>query len=261
MTQIYTITNQKGGIGKSTTAQNIGAGLNRLYKKKVLLIDLDPQENLSLATGCRKSKANILEVLRENIPVEDTIQTIREGLDIIPSSIDLYNADKEFAGAIAGGKKLKRGIAPIKDKYDYIIIDTPPALGVLTVNALTVADRVVIPAQADLFSLEAIKQLRTTMGLIIETEENAKLKVEGILLTRYSPRSIISQEIKELIDKTAGTMQTKIFSRPIREAVAIKEAQASHTDIFEYAPESKVAGDYKHLIEELLSTENKGAQE
>lgn len=259
MTTIYTVTNQKGGIGKSTTAQNIGAGLNSIYKKRVLLIDLDPQENLSLATGSRKiAGKNILEVLRGNVQAEDCIQTIREGLDIIPATIDLYNADKEFAGAIAGGKKLKRGIASIKDRYDYIIIDTPPALGVLTVNALTVADKVVIPAQADLFSLEAIKQLRTTMMLIIETEENPTLKVEGILLTRYSPRSIISREIKDLIESTARTMQAKIFTKPIREAVAIKEAQASHTDIFEYAPESKVAGDYKHLIEELLSTEKKG---
>ena len=138
--------------------------------------------------------------------------------------------------------------------YDYIIIDTPPALGVLTINALTIADRVIIPAQADLFSLEAIKQLCSTID-VVKKYTNPKIKVEGVLLTRYSPRSIISQELKDLIEDTAKAIQAKVFNKPIREAVAIKEAQATHTDIFTYAPDSKVAGDYKHLIDELLATE------
>lgn len=257
MTMIYTITNQKGGIGKSTTAQAIGAGIASMYNKRVLLIDLDAQENLTLATGAKRGEGvpNTYQLLKGELPVKNTIQHLTGKLDIIPATIYLSRADIEIAET---GKefKLKEAIAPIMSEYDYIIIDTPPALGVLTINALTVADKVIIPAQADLFSLEAIKQLYNTID-IVKKYTNPNIVIEGVLLTRYSPRTILSKELKDLIDDTAKAIQAKVFNRPIREAVAIKEAQATHKDIFTYAPESKVAGDYKALIEELLATERK----
>ena len=253
MTTVITITNQKGGIGKSTTAQAIGAGLSSLKGKKVLLIDLDAQENLTLATGAKRGVGNSYDILKGDKKAEEVRQRITDKMDIIPATIHLSKADIEIADT---GKeyKLKEAIASIEGEYDYIIIDTPPALGVLTVNALTVADKVIIPAQADLFSLEAIKQLCGTIE-VVRKYTNPKIKVEGVLLTRYSPRSILSQELKDLIENTAKTIQAKVFNKPIREAVAIKEAQATHKDIFTYAPDSKVAGDYKALIEELLATE------
>lgn len=252
MTMIYTITNQKGGIGKSTTAQAIGAGLAKLHKKKVLLIDLDAQENLTIATGAKRGGANSYLLLKGEIKAQDAIQSVG-GVDVIPATIHLSKADMELDTT---GKeyKLKEALAPIQANYDYIIIDTPPALSVLTINALTVADKVIIPAQADLFSLEAIKQLCGTID-VVRKYTNPNIKVEGVLLTRYSPRSIISKELKDLIGNTAKTIQAKVFAKPIREAVAIKEAQATHTDIFTYAPDSKVAGDYKALIDELLEAE------
>lgn len=257
MTTIYTITNQKGGIGKSTTAQALGAGLAKLHNKRVLLIDLDAQENLTIATGAKRGGTNSYLLLKGEITPKEAIQSVG-GVDVIPATIQLSKADTELDTT---GKeyRLKEALAPIMTEYDYIIIDTPPALGVLTVNALTVADKVIIPAQADLFSLEAIKQLCSTIE-VVKKYTNPKIKVEGVLLTRYSPRSIISQELKELIEDTAKAIQAKVFSRPIREAVAIKEAQATHTDIFTYAPDSKVAGDYKNLIDEILATEKESKQ-
>lgn len=253
MTTVITITNQKGGIGKSTTAQALGAGISSLKGKKVLLIDLDAQENLTLATGAKRGVGNSYDIIKGDKKAVEVRQKITDTLDIIPATIQLSRADIEVADT---GKeyRLKEALAPIMNDYDYVIIDTPPALGVLTVNALTVADKVIIPAQADLFSLEAIKQLCGTID-VVRKYTNPKIKIEGVLLTRYSPRSILSQELKDLIENTARTIQAKVFSRPIREAVAIKEAQATRKDIFTYAPDSKVAGDYKNLIDELLETE------
>ena len=150
--------------------------------------------------------------------------------------------------------RLRETLEPILAEYDYIIIDTPPALSVLTVNALTIANRVVIPAQADLFSLEAIKELADTIG-VVKKYTNPALTVEGVLLTRYQPRSILTQELTDLIAETASTLKTKVFSTKIREAIAIKEAQAMHEDIFSYAPKSKVASDYRAFFKELTARE------
>ena len=134
-------------------------------------------------------------------------------------------------------------------KYDLIILDTPPSLGDLTLNALMASDRVIVPAQADLFSLEAIKELGDTIEAVREYNKN--LKIEGILLTRYQARNILTRELTELIEETAKVLKTKVFKCAIREAVAIKEAQAMRQDIFSYAPKSKVSLDYQKCLEEL----------
>lgn len=249
MNGIITVTNQKGGIGKSTTVQAVGAGLS-LRGYKVLLIDLDAQGNLTMATGAASSSGNAYQLLRGDIGPDQAIKPIRENLDIIPASPNLSRSDLDLNQT---GKeyKLKEAIAAIKGRYDFIIIDTPPALGVLTINALTAADRVLIPAQADLFSLEAVKQLYSTIE-IIKKYTNPELDIEGIILTRYSPRSVLTRELTELMDDTAKVLNTKLFKTAIREAIAIKEAQATQTDIFTYAPKSNVAQDYAAVIDELL---------
>jgi len=254
MRSIITITNQKGGIGKSTTAHAIGAGYSSFTGSKTLLIDIDPQSNLTIATGAkREPNKSTYELLTGKATAKGIIQPVKEKLDIMPASNQLSRIPQELTET---GKeyRLREKLEPILDSYDYIVIDTPPALSVLTINALTVADRVIIPAQADLFSLEAIKELADTIR-VVKKYTNPALTVEGVLLTRYQPRSILTQELTDLISETAKTLQTKVFSTRIREAVAIKEAQAMREDIFSYAPKSKVASDYKAFFKELTKEE------
>ena len=248
--EVITVVNQKGGIGKTTTAQNIASGLSLLKGYNVLMIDLDAQCNLTIATGAKRGVKSSYNVLCGDA-IEETIQPIKENLHIIPASQHLSRSDLEISET---GKeyKLKEALTPVMNKYDYIVIDCPPALGVLTINALTVANRVVIPAQADLFSLEAIKQLSGTIE-VVKKYTNPQLEVAGIVLTRHNPRNILTKELTELISETAKSLNTKVFAKPIREAIAIKEATASRTDIFTYSNNSKVAGDYKALVEELLA--------
>lgn len=247
--EVITVVNQKGGIGKTTTAQNIASGLSILKGYNVLMVDLDAQCNLTIATGAKRGVRSSYNVLCGD-DINGAIQPVKERLDIIPASQQLSRADLELSET---GKeyKLKEALEPVITNYDYIVIDCPPALGVLTINALTVANRVVIPAQADLFSLEAIKQLSGTIDVVNKYTNNA-LMVAGILLTRHNPRNILTKELTELIEETAKELNTVVFAKPIREAITIKEATASRTDIFSYRPNSKVAGDYKALVEELL---------
>lgn len=250
---ILTITNQKGGIGKSTTAQNIGAGLaKRGYK--TLLIDLDAQANLTLATGLKSADiaGTAFEILQDksSIKAVDCIADLKDNLYIIPASLKLSQADLLITG-IGKELRLKKALEPIKDKFDFIVIDTPPSLGILTVNALTTADKVIIPAQADLFSLEAIKQLYGNLQLVKEFY-NPSLLIEGILLTRYASRSILTQNLTEQFKNLADSIQTKVFKDSIREAIAIKESQTSRQDIFDYAPECNVALDYIGVVDEII---------
>lgn len=247
---IIAIGNQKGGIGKSTTTQAIGAYYS-LKGYKTLLIDLDPQSNLTIATGAsREDVLTTYELLNKDIraDVKKAIQPIRDNLDIIPASNKLSEI-ADHLPKIGRYDVLKKALEPIISEYKVIVLDTPPALSDLTLNAFMVAQKVVVPAQADLFSLEAIKELSGTIEAV--RDYNQELEVAGILLTRYQPRSILTQELTELIEDTAKNLNTKVFKRPIREAVAIKEAQAMHQDIFTYAPKSKVAGDYEAFIKEL----------
>lgn len=247
---IIAIGNQKGGIGKSTTTQAIGAYYS-LKGYKTLLIDLDPQSNLTIATGAsREDVLTTYELLNKDIraDVKKAIQPIRDNLDIIPASNKLSEI-ADHLPKIGRYDVLKKALEPIISEYKVIVLDTPPALSDLTLNAFMVAQKVVVPAQADLFSLEAIKELSGTIEAV--RDYNQELEVAGILLTRYQPRSILTQELTELIEDTAKSLNTKVFKRAIREAVAIKEAQAMHQDIFTYAPKSKVAGDYEAFIKEL----------
>lgn len=247
---IIAIGNQKGGIGKSTTTQAIGAYYS-LKGYKTLLIDLDPQSNLTIATGAsREDVLTTYELLNKDIraDVKKAIQPIRDNLDIIPASNKLSEI-ADHLPKIGRYDVLKKALEPIISEYKVIVLDTPPALSDLTLNAFMVAQKVVVPAQADLFSLEAIKELSGTIEAV--RDYNKELEVAGILLTRYQPRSILTQELTELIEDTAKSLNTKVFKRAIREAVAIKEAQAMHQDIFTYAPKSKVAGDYEAFIKEL----------
>lgn len=251
MSKTIAIINQKGGVGKSTTAEALAAGLT-LKGFSVLSIDLDAQGNMTYTAGASTDGITALDVLTQKAAALDAVQHTGNG-DIIPASKALAGADAFIADT---GKeyRLKEAIEPIKGKYDYIIIDTPPALGILTVNALTACDSVVIPAQADIYSLHGIEQLAETMKPVKKYCNHA-LKVEGILLTRYSPRSVLSRDVADLAGQLAERIGTKVFKTTIREAIAVKEAQISQQSLFQYAPKAKVTDDYTKFIEELIKGE------
>lgn len=249
---IYAITNQKGGVGKTTTAAAIITGLHA-KGYKVLGIDLDMQGNLSYTMGVPKGIPTILGVMLGEVPIENAIHETPDG-DIIPYAKGLNAAEKQFTET---GREyiLRKALEDIHGRYDFIIIDTPPSLGILTVNALTAAHALIIPAQADIYSTQAILETHRTMQKVKEYC-NHELKYAGILLTRYNGRATITKEAEEHINGIADKMGTKVFAARIREGVAIKEAAAMRQPLQKYAPNSNAATDYTALIAELLEGEN-----
>lgn len=247
--KIITIANQKGGVAKSTTAHAIGTGLY-LQNNRVLMIDLDSQSNLTQTATAEplQGKKTALEVLQGKARAQEAIIKTPYG-DLIPSS-PLLTGDIKTQSK-RPDMQLKTALDPLRSLYDYIIIDTPPALGLLTINAFTASKYVIIPAQADFYSLQAIGQLYNTLQAVRQ-HNNKDLAILGVLLTRYSGRAILSQDLKELITQTAEQLGTRIFNAVIREAIAIKEAQATQTPIFIYSPKSNPAKDYKSLIDEII---------
>lgn len=246
--KIIAVINQKGGVGKSTTAEALTTGL--AFKGfTCLAIDLDAQGNLTYTAGANTNGVTALGLLTGETKAQDAIQHLKNW-DIIVSNKALAGADNYISDT---GKeyRLKEAIEPIRGNYDYIIIDTPPALGILTINALTACNSVIIPAQADIYSLQGISQLAETMKPV-KKYCNPALYIEGILLTRYNARSILNRDVAELIKQLAAKLGTKLYKTTIREGVAIKESQISQLSIFEYAPKAKVTKDYRAFIDELL---------
>lgn len=251
---IISIINQKGGVGKSTTAHAIGAGL-ALRGRRVLYVDLDAQGNLSYtlnadATGL--SGISVLDVLEGHVRARDAIQHTAQG-DIIASSPILSGADTVLT-SVGKEYRLKEALATLQGEYDYTVIDTPPALGILTVNALTACHGCIIPAQADIYSLQGIGQLYGSIQAV-RKYCNPALKVMGILLTRYNSRAIISRDVAEMMDQTAGQLHSQLYKSRIRECTSLKEAQAVKIDIYSYAPRSNAVIDYNALIDEIMEGE------
>lgn len=248
MSSTIAIINQKGGVGKSTTASAISSGLtSRGFK--VLAVDLDPQCDLSNTFNSDKKTPTSFALLSGEISAKDAIKKTTYG-DIINSSSSLSGADG-FITDTGKEYKLKEGLACTCDDYDFIIIDTPPALGILTVNALTASNFVVIPAQADIFSMNGVNRLYETIKTV-KKYCNPSLVILGVLLTRYNARAVISREIKEVVESLAEQMGTKLFKHKIREAIAIKESQIKQQSIYEYAKNASVTSDYNSFLDELL---------
>lgn len=242
------ILNQKGGVGKTTTALALWAGLT-LQGKKVLAVDLDPQGNLSFTAAADTSGRTAFGVLLKETAAADAIQHTTQGA-LIPSSPELAGADMTITRT---GKeyRLKEALEPVAGAYDYAVIDTPPALGILTVNALAAADYAIIPAMAEAFSLQGIGQLADTINPV-RTYCNAGLKIAGILLTRYSPRTVLARDVADMAEAMAGTLGTRVFRTRIRDGVAVREAQLRQENLFTYAPKSGPALDYLAFLSELL---------
>jgi len=245
--RISVIANQKGGIGKSTTALQLSAGLVA-KKYSVLIIDADPQGNLSHTMRADPNAGGIFEALNGE-QIERLIQRTEHG-DILASSPQLTGADKKFAD-YGSEYLLSKALKSIKEKYQYIIIDTPPQLGILTINTLIAANDLIIPLTADLYALMGLSQLLDTVERVQE-HGNPNLRIAGLLLTRYSHRAILSRDLKESIETKAREMGTKLYNTIIREGIAIREAQTNRQNIFEYEPKSNASVDYMDFVNEYL---------
>ena len=252
--RVIAVANQKGGVGKTTTSQAMCAGLaEKGYT--VLGIDLDPQGNFSTACGAENYNVpTIYELMKGEASAEESLQHISSGFDVIPSNIMLAGAEQELSQT---GKehRLKEAVAPIAGNYDFIIIDTPPSLGVLTVNAFTFASDIMIPTAAGIFAATGIGQLAKTVKNV-QKYCNPNVEITGILFTRFNPRANISKQIKELTEQVSQYISAPIYKTYIRSTVVVEEAQASKTDIFTYADKSTVSEDYRAFIEEFLKGGN-----
>lgn len=243
------VTNQKGGVGKSTTAEAFSDGLAR-KGHKTLLIDLDPQCSITLTSGADMSLLTVYELMKGECDTQEAIQEHAQCADILPASWYLSNIEAELTEA---GREsvLRNRLSDARAKYDYIVIDTPPSLGILTINALTAADSLIIPAQADVYSLQGIGQLYDTIEAVkSHTGNNFTLK--GVLLTRHNRRNVISRDMTGIAIRTAEEIGTFLYNTVIRECVAIKEAQANQQSIFAYSPRCNASADYAAFIEEFL---------
>jgi chromosome partitioning protein len=243
--KVISISNHKGGVGKTTSAINIGAGLN-LLKKKVLLIDLDPQANLTQSLGLINHDRNIYGALKGEYKLQPI--EILKGLDIIPSTLDLSGAEIELSSEPGREYILKELIEPIRASYDFIIIDSPPSLGLLTINSFTASDEILIPLQAQYLALQGLAKLVEVVDKI-KGRLNKELKVGGVFITQYDSRKVLNRDV---VDTIQAHFKDEVFKTKIRDNIALAEAPAQGLDIFRYSSKSYGAEDYLALSKEVL---------
>jgi chromosome partitioning protein len=246
-TQVIVLANQKGGVAKTTTTLNLGVAFAELGYR-VLLVDLDPQGNLTMSQGLNPDTItrSMFDVLVHRLPIEQVIET-RE-VDIAVSSIDLAGADMALASQIGRERALEKALAPVKEQYDYIFIDTPPSLGLLTINAFVAATGVIVPVQTEYLSLRGLVQLENTLAMVRENL-NPKVSVIGIVPTMYDKRQTHSREADEILRENFGDL---VYNTRIRKTIRFAEAPVKGSSVLAYEPSGDAANMYRDLAKEVF---------
>ncbi len=255
MTNIISIVNQKGGVGKTTTSVNLSAYLAQ-KGKKVLVIDLDPQGNATSGYGLDKTEleSSVYDVLVNDTPIIDVIRKEkRKNLDICPTNINLAGAEVELVSAMSRETILKRSIDDIRDDYDYILIDCPPSLGLLTINALAASTGIIVPIQGEYYALEGLTQLIDTVNLV-KKHLNPKIGIFGVIITMFDGRTQLTRQVTDEVKKYFGD---KVFDTVIPRNIRLAEAPSFGKTIAEYDPKSKGGQAYSDLAEEVIARSKK----
>jgi chromosome partitioning protein len=250
MCRIISISNHKGGVGKTTSVVNIGAGL-AIQGRSVLLLDLDPQANLTISYGVPESDDNVYHAFTNNkelIPIN-----IKENIDIIPSSSDLAAAEIDFSSDANGTNNIAALLEPLRSNYDYILIDCPPSLGLLTLNAFTVSDEVIIPIQPHFLAVKGLAKIIEVVNKI-KASVNKKVEISGVFVTMFDKRKILH---KDVLDTIIMYFDDRVFQTKVRTNIALAEAPTTGQDIFEYDPHSNGAFDYARIVMEVIDMESK----
>ena len=247
MGRVISFANQKGGVAKTTTTLNLGVALAE-QELKVLLVDLDPQGNLTMSQGLNPDtiERSMFDVLVHRLPIQEVIH--RAEVDLAVSSIDLAGAELALSSMIGRERALEKALAPVKENYDYVLIDTPPSLGLLTINALVASNGVIVPVQCEYLSLRGLVQLENTLSMIRENL-NPDVGIEGILPTMYDTRTLHSREAVEILQENFGDL---VFETKIRKTVRYAEAPVKGTSVLKYDPSGNAAQAYRDLAKEVL---------
>ena len=248
--------NQKGGVAKTTTTLNLGVALHEMGHR-VLLVDLDPQGNLTMSQGMNPDaiEKSMFDVLVHRVPISDVIATVE--VDIAVSSIDLAGAELALSSLIGRERALQKALLEVLDRYDYVLIDTPPSLGLLTINAFVAATGVIVPVQCEYLSLRGLVQLENTLAMVRENL-NPAVSVEGIVATMYDGRTLHSREAIEILEENFGEL---VYDTRIRKTVRYAEAPVKGNSVLRYEPAGPAAEAYRELARELVAKEvSHGAQ-
>lgn len=245
MSKVISLSNHKGGVGKTTSTINIGAGFSKLGKR-VLLIDLDPQANLSQSLGITSPELTIYGALRGEYKIQPI--EIASGIDVVASTLDLSGAEVEMSGEAGREYILRELIEPLRGAYDYILIDSPPSLGLLTINALTASDEIFIPLQAQYLALQGLAKLLEVIDKI-KRRLNKELRLGGVFITQYDKRKVLNRDVVATIE---AHFPEELFKTRVRDNIALAEAPAQGVDIFSYQPKSYGAEDYLNLCKEII---------
>jgi chromosome partitioning protein len=247
MANVIVFANQKGGVAKTTTTLNLGVALHETGKR-VLVIDLDPQGNLTMSQGMNPDaiERSMFDVLVHRVPISDVIHTVE--VDIAVASIDLAGAELALSALIGRERALEKALVEVRDRYDYILIDTPPSLGLLTINAFVAADGVIVPVQCEYLSLRGLVQLENTLSMVRENL-NTRVHVQGIVATMYDGRTLHAREAIEIIEEHFGDL---VYKTRIRKTIRYAEAPVKGSSVLRYDPSGPAAQGYRDLAKELL---------